>query len=85
VDGIIPGSFFSHKCLLSKKKNRFIEDLSRVASILTHGGFLRLSTQSFATLTNGGIVLVNPVSIYILFSAMVTTHAAAVHGFVLQF
>jgi hypothetical protein len=68
-----------------KKKKRLVGDLSWVASVLTHSGFLRHSTQSSSTLTNGGVVLVNPVPIYILFSAVVTTHAASLHGFILQF
>ncbi len=67
------------------KKKLFLGDLSRVASILTHGGFLCLSSQSSSTLTNGGVVRVDPVPVYILFSAIVPTHAAAVHGFILQF
>ncbi len=68
-----------------QKKNCFLGDLSRVTSDLTLDGFLCLSTQSSSTLTKGGMVLVDPVPIYILFSVVVPTHAAAVHGFILQF
>jgi hypothetical protein len=71
VGDIIPGSFFSHKCLL-KKIYCFLGDLIQ-GCLQPHPWRLRLLTESSSTLANGGVVLVNPVPIYIFFSIFVPT------------
>ena len=60
-----------------------------VTAARTKAGAIQRQQQrqelSSSTLTNCGFVVVNRVSVYILFSAIVPTHAGTVHGLILQF